>query len=269
MDGGGNGGAMCLILFAYNVHPDYRLVFAANRDEFYERPTRGLNYWKDVPQILAGRDLKARGTWLGVTPTGRLAAITNYREPHNIKAKAPSRGQLVTNYLVSDEKPGHYCERISADGHRYNGYNLILGDRDSLSYCSNRRAEILEIKSGYYGLSNHLLESPWPKVGKGKQQLQDLLEGSGKVEVELLFALLQDRHQPADNQLPDTGVGLEWERILAPLFIKSDIYGTRSSSIILIDRSDQVTFIERTFDPNPSATSKPTTRSFSFTIIKS
>jgi len=257
---------MCLILFAYEMHPRYQLALAANRDEFYDRPTQGLAYWDDVPQVLAGRDLKARGTWLGMTPTGRLAAITNFREPDNVKAQAPSRGQLVTDFLTGDETPEQYCGRISAIGQRYNGYNLILGDPNSLCYCSNRSTQVTKLEPGYYGLSNHLLDTPWPKIENGKQRFQALLNHAEAVASESLFTLLQDRDLPPDKHLPNTGVGLEWERLLAPLFIQSSIYGTRSSSIILIDRTGQVTFTERTFDPKASQAQQPPTRSFTFTI---
>lgn len=257
---------MCLIVLAYKTHPRYRLVLAANRDEFYDRPTRNLAYWDDFPKVLAGRDLKAHGTWLGMTRAGRLAAITNFREPHNIKTQAPSRGQLVTDFLTGNEPPEQYGGRILATGQRYNGYNLLLGDLDSLCYCSNRSAKITKLGPGYYGLSNHLINTPWPKTEQGKQKMQALMNRSEKVDPASLFAMLQDRSLPPDNQLPDTGVGLEWERILAPLFIQSVIYGTRSSSIILIDRSGQVTFTERTYDPNPNQISEPTTRAFTFTI---
>ena len=259
---------MCLILCAYDIHPRYRLILAANRDEFYDRPTKGLAYWDDTPKILAGRDLKARGTWLGVTGKGRLAAITNYREPHNIKAQAPSRGGLVTDFLIAEATPRQYCEQIAQDSQNYNGFNLILGDADQLCYCSNRSHAIVTLEPGYYGLSNHLLDTPWPKVEKGKTKLQALLKNGDEIDLDLLFALLHDQSQPPDQTLPDTGVGMEWERILAPLFIQSPVYGTRSSSIILIDRSNQVTFVERTYDTNPTRTSTPTTRSFTFKIEK-
>ena len=259
---------MCLILCAYETHPVYRLILAANRDEFYDRPTQGLAFWDDIPQILAGRDLKARGTWLGMTRTGRLAAITNYREPHNVKTQAPSRGRLVTDFLVANDTPGHYCEQVAEDSHNFNGYNLIIGDANRLCYCSNRSPEIVVMAPGYYGLSNHLLNTPWPKVENGRHRLRDLLNQNEDLGVESLFNLLKDQRRPPDKDLPHTGVGLEWERILAPLFIKSPVYGTRSSSVILIDRSNQVTFVERTYDPNPHQSTEPTTRTVTFKIEK-
>ena len=213
--------------------------------------------------------MQSQGTWLGVTRTGRLAGITNFREPNNLRLNAPSRGQLVSDFLLGREHPGDYCKRMLDIGHRYNGYNLILGNFEGLYHCSNRDDKITRLAPGYYGVSNHLLDTPWPKIERGKKRLKALLNRTQEVEVEALFDLLLDRTPFPDAQLPDTGVGPEWERILAPLFIESAIYGTRSSSVILIDRSGRLTFSERTHDPNPEATGQLPTRSFIFTISKS
>ncbi|MGD1986600.1 MAG: NRDE family protein [Desulfobacterales bacterium] len=238
---------MCLILFSYNMHPDYRLILAANRDEFYDRPTAALGYWTDHPNVLAGRDLKANGTWLGVSRSGRIAAITNYRDPAALSPDAPSRGILIRDYLVGNSSPQDYLEAVSKIGQRCNGFNLIAGDNDGLYYYSNRSSGVQQLMHGIYGISNHLLDTAWPKVQRGKTLLQDQFNGHQKIAADKILDMLADRWQPADAKLPETGVGLEWERILAPLFIISPDYGTRSSSVVLIHQSGEITFWERTF----------------------
>jgi uncharacterized protein with NRDE domain len=245
---------MCLILFSYRLHPDYRLILAANRDEFYNRPTAPLAYWSDHPEVLAGRDLKANGTWLGVTRTGRLAAITNYREPAAQIDKAPSRGGLIGDFLTGKTSPESYLNAVSKKSSAYNGFNLIAGDRFGLYYYSNRAGRIHQLQPGIYGISNHLIDTAWPKIQRGKALLQGQLSGREKLDDEKIWQILADRSLPADDQLPDTGVGLEWERILAPLFISSPDYGTRSSSIVLMEYSGRTTFMERTF---PDAANNP------------
>lgn len=239
---------MCLILFAYRFHPDYRLILAANRDEFYDRPTQPAVFWEDVPEILAGRDLKAGGTWMGITRTGRFAAITNYRETGVTKEDAPSRGGLVKDYLTGNSAPHDYLKTVQAMGQNYNGFNLIIGDEKDLFYYANRDAKIRAVKPGMHGLSNHLLDTPWPKIIQGTSRLQSLIANEKGVSQEALFDILADRSTPANAALPDTGVGIEWEKILAPVFITSDIYGTRSSSILLWEHTGAITFLERTFD---------------------
>jgi uncharacterized protein with NRDE domain len=237
---------MCLIFVAVDSHPNYRIVIAANRDEFYDRPSAPASFWPDAPHLLAGRDLQAGGTWLGVTKTGRIAALTNYRDPEPNRTKAPSRGKLVSNFLLSREKPVSFLEKISANAHRYNGFNLLVGQSTNLYYYSNRAEGIQPLGPGIHSLSNHLLDTPWPKVEKGKQALSSLLTGES-VDPESLFRFLLDRSAAPDGLLPDTGVGLEMERMLSPIFISSPGYGTRSSTVILLDRTGEVTFIEKSF----------------------
>jgi uncharacterized protein with NRDE domain len=244
---------MCLILFAYKQHPLYPLVLAANRDEFYDRPTAPLSFWEDSPDILAGRDLRGKGTWLGISRKGRFAAITNYRDPANVLENAPSRGLLVSEILCSEASALTCLESIQAEGHRYNGFNLIAGDSSGLYYYGNRYAEIVKIPPGIHGLSNRFLDTPWPKLQKGKSAMKQLLHRQQSVAREDLFEILRDQTVPPDEQLPDTGVGLEWERILSPLFITSDIYGTRSSSVIFFDKTGKVTFAERTYTADASS----------------
>ncbi len=202
--------------------------------------------------MLAGKDLQAGGTWMGITRNGRLAALTNYRDPKNINPEADSRGMLVTSYLTGRMDPQHYLEKIDSSKIPYNGFNLLTGDSQHLYYYSNRERVVRKLAPGIYGLSNHLLDTPWPKVSKGKSKLASLLKAEGPLNIEPLFSILTNRSVADDNELPDTGVGREWERVLAPMFISSDIYGTRSSTILLWEKTHEVQFEEQTFDPeNP------------------
>ena len=172
---------MCLILFAYRSLPDYRLVLAANRDEFYDRPTRHVAFWDDAPEILAGRDLKAGGTWMGITKKGRFAAITNYRDSGMTIENAPSRGDLVKDFLIGKSRPHDYLESLQNKGQDYNGFNLIIGDGNELFYYSNRDGNIHNIEPGVHGLSNHLLNTPWPKVAQGSLQTAFIAQSKGRV----------------------------------------------------------------------------------------
>jgi len=250
------------------MHSDYRLILAANRDEFYNRPTAPLAYWADHPDVLAGRDLKSNGTWLGLARTGRIAAVTNYRDPSTYVQNAPSRGILVSNYLTGNSFPRQYLKAISKISHTYNGFNLIAGDQSGLYYYSNRTTGIRKLPPGFYGISNHLLDTAWPKVNKGKAQLRSQLTGKGKIEFEKIWRVLADRSPALDTELPDTGVGLQWERILSPLFITSQDYGTRSSSIVLIEKSGQITIMERTFLNSGNEIKQGETRNYSFKITR-
>ena len=240
---------MCLLVFAFKTHPSYKLILAANRDEFFERPTAPAKFWDETPQLLAGKDLKAGGTWLGITKQGKIAAITNYRDPSSIKKNAPSRGRIVSHYLVGNEDPDVYLRKLLKDADQYNGFNLILGNRDDLYWCSNRSGGYRRLSAGIYGLSNHLLDTPWPKISLSKDALSRLISAGKNPSPETLFRLLADRSIPDDSRLPSTGVGIEWERILSPVFIVSSNYGTRSSTLLFIDRQDHVSFYERTFSP--------------------
>lgn len=257
---------MCLILFSYKMHPDYRLILTANRDEFYNRPTAPLNYWADHPDVLAGRDLKGKGTWLGVTGAGRIAAITNYREPAARRENTPSRGILIRDFLTGTSTPERYLKAVSKIGQAYNGFNLIAGDPAELYYYSNRATRVRQLQPGLYGISNHLIDTAWPKIQRGKDLLQGQLSGREKIDIEKIWKILADRSQPADDELPDTGVGLHWERVLSPLFIISPDYGTRSSSVVLLDKSGRVTIRERTFLNTGDEIREGGTRKFSFKI---
>jgi uncharacterized protein with NRDE domain len=238
---------MCLILLARDVHPDYALIVAANRDEFYDRPTAPAARWEDAPGVLGGRDLQAGGTWLGIDRSGRFAAVTNYRQGRR-EAPAPrSRGLLVSEFLVSSVDPRRYVERSAAEADRYNGFNLLAGDAKDLLYFSNRGGPVRALEPGIYGLSNHLLDTPWPKVTATKGALEVLLARDPAELVPRLFELLSDRFQAEDHLLPRTGVSLAWERLLSAAFIVSDGYGTRSSTVVLVGRDGRIAFEERTF----------------------
>ena len=242
-----NGNHMCLMLFAHDFHPDFSLVLAANRDEYYARPAAPLDYWQDAPDVLAGRDLKGMGTWLGVTRAGRFSAITNFRDPAAINPHAPSRGHLVSGFLKGADAPGGYMEKIQKEGMPYNGFNLICGDWHNMCWYSNRKGTVEKLLPGLYGMSNRLLDTPWPKVERGKKQMGIILQQKGQPDVEAIFALLADRSCPPDDALPDTGVGIEMERMLAPLFITSPAYGTRCSSVLLMEKTGKIVFYERSF----------------------
>ncbi|MDP3479472.1 MAG: NRDE family protein [Desulfoprunum sp.] len=238
---------MCLILFAYRSHPEYRLILAANRDEFFARPTEPLAFWPDEPEILAGRDLQAGGTWFGLSADGRFAAVTNFRDPSNTALDALSRGGIPVDYLKSGLSPQEFCLAARNDWHRYNGFNLLAGDGESLVYASNRTGQTQELSPGMYGLSNHLLDTEWPKVRLGKEKLRQMLTDSRSFDPENLFTLLEDTWQPPDSMLPDTGIGTDWEHLLAPLFIRGRDYGTRSSLILIVRQNGEAVCIERTF----------------------
>ncbi|MGH8751617.1 MAG: NRDE family protein [Burkholderiales bacterium] len=238
---------MCLILFAYKVHPDYPLLLLANRDEFYERSTAVAGWWEDHTEILGGRDLKKHGTWLAVSRTGRFAAVTNYRQGLVQKKDAPSRGALVSDYLLGKEKPADYLHQLQPQAGKYDGFNLIAGDSKELYHYSNRGGKMQKLAPGLYGLSNHLLDTPWPKVEHGKKQLIKLFSAPQPPSAEALFAILADRAVAEDQELPNTGVGQEWERRLSPVFIVTPEYGTRSSTLLFIHSDNRMRLVERSF----------------------
>lgn len=238
---------MCLILLAWRAHADYPLVVAANRDEFFARRTAAADFWDDAPQVLAGRDLEAGGTWLGVTRTGRFAALTNFRDPARNKAGAPSRGQLVSRFLTGMQSPGDYLHELESGAARYNGFNLVFGDRDSLWCFSNCGEGERQLGPGVYGLSNHLLDTPWPKVARGKSALSAALHALP--DERPLFGLLRDDSIAPDDLLPRTGISLEWERLLSAAFISTAGYGTRSATVLMMNASGEVRFVEQAFLP--------------------
>ena len=239
---------MCLIVVGWRVHPDYPLIVAANRDEFYVRPTAFADFWAEAPEIVGGRDLEAGGTWLGTTRTGRFAAVTNVREPGAGKG-LHSRGKLTQAFLAGQQTASEYVNQLEM--HDFSGFNLLLGDGQSLWYCSNRGAAPRELGPGIYGLSNHLLDSPWPKLVTARlgfaQAIAKLPERGP------LFDVLADDEIVPDTELPSTGVPLEWERRLSAIFVRSEYYGTRASTVLTLAGDGQITFEERSFGPHGRA----------------
>ena len=252
---------MCLIFLAVNKHPKYRLVVAANRDEFYSRQTARADFWEDQPEILGGRDLEAGGTWMAINKNGKIAMVTNYRDLNNLKSNAPSRGHLVSDFLAQEVEGNSYLKRIEPIANEYNGFNLIVGDTHQLNYLSNYKSGIEKLENGIYGLSNGLLDSNWPKVQRGKENFAGLLKD--KIEANTLFEMLGNEDRAPDNLLPNTGLDLDRERALSSMFIKSPGYGTRCSTVLFVDHQNRVEFSERVYD---LATFNHTTRNFSFTL---
>ncbi|HEY2635486.1 MAG TPA: NRDE family protein [Steroidobacteraceae bacterium] len=242
---------MCLVLVVWRMHAQYPCLVAANRDEFHARPTASAEWWPDHPEILAGRDLEAGGTWLGVTRTGRFAALTNYRDPERRReaaagAATPSRGALVTSVLESGASVAQSLGYLREVGANYNGFNLIFSDGERLGIYESVRGSGRELAPGIYGLSNHLLDTPWPKVQIAKNRLQAAL--LGLTDTAPLLELLRDDRPASDALLPQTGVSLEWERLLSSAFVRAPDYGTRCSTIIRIEREGRAYFDEWSWD---------------------
>jgi len=233
---------MCLVLVVWRVHRAYPCLVAANRDEFHARPTARAAWWPDHPEILAGRDLQAGGTWLGITRTGRFAALTNYRDPEQRRVDAPSRGALVTAMLESGASVAEGLAYLREVGAHYNGFNLIFSDGERLGIYESVLGSGRELGPGIYGLSNHLLDTPWPKVQNAKTRLEAALLGLAGTAP--LLDLLRDDRPASDAELPRTGVSLEWERLLSSAFVRAPDYGTRCSTIIRIDAQGRAYFDE-------------------------
>lgn len=241
---------MCLIGFAWDSHPKYKLIFISNRDEYYSRPTDPIHFWKESPDLIAGQDLEGGGTWLGITRKGRFAAITNYRDPKNIKENAPSRGKLTYHFLVGQESPENYLKRIFSETQSYNGFNLLVGDllKEELFFFSNYENKIKKIEKGIYGLSNALLDTPWHKVKKVKEKLsKTIIENPERIESTPLLETLIDKEIPKDSEVQQTGLSMKLEKMLSPMFIESKDYGTRASSVLLLDRRNSLLFKERIY----------------------
>lgn len=243
---------MCLILFAISRHTEHPFVLAANRDEFYNRPTAPMAFWEDRPRILAGRDLQGNGTWFGITRQGKFAGLTNFRDPANMNPAAPSRGDIIVQYLQGDSTPDAFLSRLSGTAGQYNGFNLLAGQLSAnadpkVYWFASPKGDALVVPPGIHGLSNRFLNSPWPKVETGKKGLAACIESSGPDDT-ALFDLLSDTRIAPDDSLPDTGVGPDLERMLSPLFIRSPGYGTRSSTLLRLNRQGRAEIVERTYD---------------------
>lgn len=240
---------MCIILFANGSHPRFPLIVAANRDEAYDRPASPAQFWDDHPHIYAGRDLSLGGTWLGLTTDGRFAAITNYRQVPRMRPAPRSRGELTLGYLSGSEDVAEYLQRASARDAQYNGYSLIAGTPDRLYVLSNRTSGVSLIPPGVHGLSNGLLNDPWPKVQQGVAALSSLLDADEAQLTPTLFDLLSDSTPAPDHLLPSSGLTLERERNRSPIFIPGETYGTRASTVALVALDGGVLFTERRFGP--------------------
>ncbi|MDH3690636.1 MAG: NRDE family protein [Gammaproteobacteria bacterium] len=247
---------MCCLFLALGGHPQLPLVVAANRDEFYGRATEPARFWVDDGQILAGRDIEQGGTWLGLTRSGRFAAVTNFREPGRAKPDAPSRGHLVRDFLQGQDAPDQYIADLAQIGANYNGFSIVVGTVGQLMYYSNRGEDPIQLDSGIYGLSNHLLDTTWPKIRRGKDKLKRLLATPAGPSASDLLNLLQDRTVADDKELPQSGLELQQERVLSPIFVAAESYGTRCSTAIRLSYDGSLDFTERTF---PSHSVVPTT----------
>jgi uncharacterized protein with NRDE domain len=252
---------MCLILIAWRGHAEFPCVIAANRDEYHARPAARADWWAKTPAILAGRDLAGGGTWLGITRQGRFAALTNFRQPPRRSGAPPSRGALVSEFLASGASVAQALEHLHAVGERYNGFNMMFSDGRTLGVYESEAVAGRELPPGIYGLSNHLLDTPWPKVVNAKSRLSLALQRLPAVEP--MLALLRDANPAPDAELPDTGVNLEWERLLSSAFIRGADYGTRCSTLVRIDRHGSVCFDEWTWDTTGAESARS---SFAFTL---
>lgn len=228
---------MCLLVMALNSHPRYPFILATNRDEFLDREARPAHWWPDAPRILAGRDERAGGTWLGITRGGRFAMVTNYRDLRRPRINGRSRGLLVRDALDGSTRPG--MDAV------YDGFNLLHGDLPTLHYTSNITGRIEQVPDGLHGMSNSLLDTPWPKVLRALDLFAPAIAGP-EPDVEALFHLLRDEQRPADDLLPETGLDRDRERALSSIFIRTPTYGTRCSTVILFDEAGNVVLEERT-----------------------
>lgn len=246
-----NGG-MCLLAVAWNVHPRWRLLLAGNRDEAHERTAAALARWTDHPGVLAGRDLRSGGTWAGIDRPGRMAVVTNVRDPRIVLPQAPSRGALAADFLAGSQAAAAYADAVEQRAPAYAPFNLILADDQHAIFLSNYpHARQVRLSAGVYGLSNGDLDEPWPKTVRLRQALSDWV-ASEESDPDSLWHALADQHLAEDSTLPDTGIGLSRERLLSAAFIRNPIYGTRASTLIAIDHQGHGWISERRFAPDGS-----------------
>jgi len=238
---------VCLLVFAWNAHPRYRLVLAGNRDEYHARATDAAGWWLDVPRLLGGRDLEAGGTWLGFARDGRWGVVTNYREIADSGPAERSRGELIVDFLRGDMRPQAFGRDREARASQYAGYSLLVGERQSLHYFTNRGAPTSPLPAGVHGLSNERLNTPWPKLERTRRRFADLL-AAGDPAPETLFEILADREPATPDELPRTGLDPALERLVSAPFVISQAYGTRSSHVVMAGHDDRVRFLERRFD---------------------
>lgn len=252
---------MCLIAFAWDCHAKYKLIIAANRDEFYERPSAQASFWKDSPNIFAGRDLLAAGTWMGISKNGKLGALTNYRDVKDIRKDSRSRGDIIPRFLAENNDPKTFTEKLNSYSSEYNGFNFLASDFKTMTHYSNYQGKLNKIDPGIHGLSNAFLNTPWPKVNSLKESFRK--EISKKFTHEQIFNLLSNEDTYDESRLPRTGVPLEWEKALSAVCIRSEKYGTCSSTVITVSRTGEVDFSERT---HGVGTQKENTVNFKFDL---
>ena len=241
---------MCLAIFAIDVRDDWPLIVLANRDEFHARPTQSMQPWADAPEILAGRDLQAGGTWLGIDTRARLALLTNVRDPKNVKHNAPSRGKLAETFLRGNQSAQAYLKALAPDAMRYNGFNLVLIDADQRKWHASNYQEPLSatLPTGVHGLSNALFDTPWPKTERTKLALANYLSRADTLQPDALCDIMLDTAPVDDALLPNTGLSLSRERLLGTPFIVSQEYGTRCTTLVLRHRSGRCWVQEDTYD---------------------
>ena len=248
---------MCLLVLAWNAHPRYRLIVAANRDEYHERPAAPLARWAEPNNIIGGRDLRAGGAWLAVDTRKRFGIVTNFRDLQRPEPNAPSRGGLIPSYLSHDADAGSYLATLEPRAARYSGFNLLLADDNELWYATNRSGDnpfARRLEPGIHGLSNQSLDTPWPKLLRVRRRFATWLNDSNDERSEL-FDMLADRTQvTSDEDLPQTGLPTEWERTLSSPFVLDARYGTRCSTIVMIETSGAQVIAERRFDSHGTMT---------------
>lgn len=239
---------MCLIAFSYKQHPNYPLIMVANRDEIYSRPSKPLAPWESNSSIIGGIDTQAGGSWLAAASSGRLAAVTNHRDgnrPNN--PDSLSRGALIHDYLTSPTPPSQFRQQLEASKQLYNGFNLLLLDKEELHHISNRNPNNGPLPSGIYGLSNATLNTPWPKTTELQQRLTNFID-QPLINTEEMLELMQHSRQADKLQLPKTGISEEWELKLSSCFIQTETYGTRASTAILLDQHGRMTLHEQRYN---------------------
>lgn len=238
---------MCLIILATHAHAQYPLILAGNRDEFYDRPAETASIWKTKPELIAGKDLKAGGTWLGISKTGKIAALTNHRDMKDIKENAPSRGHIVKNILTSNLSVPEYLQELHSSARKYNGFNLITGDSNQLYYFSSVKNSYREIPPGIYSISNAFLDTPWPKTEWSKNRFESIIRNES-YDDEAVFELLLNKTRYPKEQLPHTGLPVDLEKAVSAVFIKTENYGTRCSTVVRVNKESELFFEERSFE---------------------
>ncbi len=254
---------MCLLVVAWQAHPRYRVVVAANRDEFHARATAPLARWADPPPILAGRDLQAGGTWIGLDAARRFGLVTNYRERAPPQMDAPSRGRLVPEFLGATSSADRYLKSLEPEARRYAGFNLLLGDGERLVYASNRATSFArELEPGLHGLSNHLLDTPWPKLQRVRGEMAGWIERAAArqatsagtaapemaADAEWLMGVFADRRRTPAPHDPASGLTRDWEQVLSSPFVLNAEYGTRCTTVLLVGHDGHTWIGERRFD---------------------